>query len=187
MTSPIKFNLFYLSALILAILAAIPYFPKPPQSLPAPKQTLGAISSPPASASGYLVTSIVDGDTIKVMMGDQLETVRLLAINTPETHKPGTPVECYGPEASAHLQELIGTSRVILTSDTIQGDRDRYGRLLRYVYLPDGTLVNAKMVADGYALAYTALKSDQLDKILSLELLARSQNLGLWAECNYAN
>src|SRR4051812_28594636 len=79
------------------------------------------------------VVRVIDGDTIVVKVGDTEEHVRLIGIDTPETHKPGTPVECYGPEASAHLTELLppGTTvRLERDRDT----RDVYRRLLAYVY-----------------------------------------------------
>jgi len=73
---------------------------------------------------------------------------------------------------------------VRLETDSLQGDRDRYKRLLRYVYLEDGTFINAKLVQDGYAFAYTAADSDFLDQFRDLERQAREQGKGLWGACD---
>jgi len=147
-----------------------------------PAQVLGEISPTPPP-DFYQVTKIVDGDTIKVDINGQTETVRLLSIDSPEVHKPGTPVQCYGPEATDHLSLLLADGIVRLEPDTKQGDRDRYQRLLRYVYLPDGSEVNSTMVKDGYARAYTTIKSDQLPLMLELQQQAQDQHLGLWSAC----
>src|SRR6476661_3307680 len=87
----------------------------------------------------YTVSHFVDGDTIAVNMNGKTEKVRFIGIDTPETHKPNTPVQCYGPAAAAFTKNTIGSQRVRLVSDSLSTDRDRYDRLLRYVYLADGT------------------------------------------------
>src|SRR5664280_911551 len=79
----------------------------------------------------YQVSNFVDGDTIRVMMNGTEETIRFIGIDTPETHKPDTPVQCYGPAASAYTQNRIGSQAVRLMSAGKTTDRDRYGRLLR--------------------------------------------------------
>lgn len=91
----------------------------------------------------YKVIHFKDGDTIVVNMQ-----------GTPETHKPNTPVQCYGPAASAHTKILIGNSKVRLESDPLSTDRDRYNRLLPYVFLPDGRLVNEDLIRNGYGFYY---------------------------------
>src|SRR5438105_3732321 len=85
----------------------------------------------------YSVNHFVDGDTIAVNMNGAVETIRLIGVDTPETHRPNTPVQCYGVIAAAYTKQLIGSSRVRLQADPLDTNRDRYGRLLRYVYLPD--------------------------------------------------
>lgn len=133
------------------------------------------------------VVDIVDGDTIKINIEGKIETVRLLSIDTPETKDPRKPVQCFGLEATNKLKELTLGKSVALKLDSFQGDRDRYGRLLRYVYLADGTFVNAEMVKSGYAFAYTKIESDQLAYMQSLEIEARTNNAGLWGQCEYGN
>src|ERR1700712_372635 len=91
----------------------------------------------------YTIDHFVDGDTIVVNMNGSVETIRFIGIDTPETHKPNTPVQCYGPEAAAHTKDVISKfGKVRLQADPMDTNRDRYGRLLRYVYLPDGTLLD---------------------------------------------
>lgn len=130
------------------------------------------------------VTRVVDGDTINVSLGDQKETVRLLGIDTPETHDPRKPVQCFGEVAAAHTKELLEGKNVRLEPDPTDSDRDKYHRLLRYVYLPDGTLINTTLVRDGYAFAYTVFPLTKLDDFRALEADARAHNRGLWAGCN---
>jgi micrococcal nuclease len=129
------------------------------------------------------VTKAVDGDTLNVQMGDQKETVRLLGIDTPETHDPRKPVQCFGEVAAAHTKALVEGKDVRLEPDPTDSDRDKYHRLLRYVYLPDGTLVNAELIKDGYAFAYTIFPLIKLDEFRALEADARAGNRGLWAGC----
>src|SRR5437868_2508299 len=102
----------------------------------------------------YAIDHFVDGDTIAVKMNGKVEKVRFVGVDTPETHKPNTPVQCYGPAAAAFTKNLIGSNRVRLVSDSLSTDRDRYNRLLRYIYLPDGTLVNESLIQNGYGFYY---------------------------------
>src|SRR6266545_2629371 len=96
------------------------------------------------------VVRVVDGDTIRVRVGDRTERVRYIGVDTPESVKPGTPVQCYAKRAAAANAALVAGQRVRLVGDVEH--RDRYGRLLAYVYRePDGAFVNALLVRDGYA------------------------------------
>ncbi len=130
------------------------------------------------------VTRDIDGDTIDVQLGGHKETVRFLGLDTPETHDPRKPVQCFGLAAAAHTKALLEGKNVRLEPDPQDSDRDKYGRLLRYVYLPDGTLVNAELIRDGYAFAYTVFPITKLDEFRALEADARQHNRGLWAGCN---
>src|SRR5476651_1194414 len=78
----------------------------------------------------YSIAHFVDGDTIAVNMNGKVEKVRFVGVDTPETHKPNTPVQCYGPAAAAFTKSTIGTNKVQLISDSLSTDRDRYNRLL---------------------------------------------------------
>ena len=102
------------------------------------------------AVSSYLVTHIVDGDTIDVRFNaSKTERIRLLGIDTPETVDHRKKVQCYGPQASKRLHELLSGKTVELLVNPAE-DKDAYGRLLRYVSL-DGIDINAKMLQEGYA------------------------------------
>ena len=131
----------------------------------------------------YSVAEFIDGDTIGVSMNHGEERVRFIGIDTPEKNHPKKPVQCYAQAASKHLKDLIGNNSVRLEADPTNQNRDRYDRLLRYVYLSDGTFLNAKMIEDGYAFAYTAFPFEKLDEFRALEQNARDNNLGLWGSC----
>jgi len=141
---------------------------------------LGVGASTLWGSSTATVDRIVDGDTI-VVSG---ETVRLLEVDTPETKKPGTPVQCYGPEATAHMKQLLppGT-RVRLEDD--REKEDRYKRHLAYVYrVDDGLFVNAELVKSGYAEVKIYSPNDRHERDLRpLETAARSEKLGRWGAC----
>jgi micrococcal nuclease len=103
----------------------------------------------------YPVIKVVDGDTIDVSINGTTERIRLIGINTPETVDPRKPVECFGREASAKAKELLANKKVYLEADPTQGERDKYNRLLRYVFLEDGNSFNLLMIKEGYAYEYT--------------------------------
>lgn len=116
-------------------------------------------------------------------MNGTIETVRFIGVDTPETHKPNTPVQCYGPEATTYTKQLIGNQKVRLQADPLNTNRDRYGRLLRYVYLPDGTLLEQKLIEQGYGFAYTYFPLSRAEEFRAYEQTAKKANLGLWAAC----
>jgi micrococcal nuclease len=131
----------------------------------------------------YTVTRFSDGDTITVDMNGTKETIRMIGIDTPETHDPDTPVQCYGPAASAYTKNLIGTQKVRLEADPTNQNRDRYDRLLRYVYLPDGRLVQEEIVRNGYGFAYTSFPFTKKEQFVALEEQAKANFKGLWGNC----
>lgn len=132
----------------------------------------------------YRVSRFVDGDTIQVTMQGVEEKVRFIGVDTPETHKPNTPVQCYGPAAAAHTKALIGQHSVRLESDSLSTDRDRYNRLLRYVYLPDGTLVNEDLVKNGYGFYYPYFPFTKAEQFSAVQATAKAVLKGLWGNCN---
>lgn len=132
----------------------------------------------------YSVTHFVDGDTIVVSMNGKDEKVRFVGVDTPETHKPNTPVQCYGPAASAYTKTTIGTQKVRLVSDSLSSDRDRYNRLLRYVYLPDGSNLNEKLIQTGHAFYYPYFPFTKSEQFLADQDKAMAAHLGLWGNCN---
>lgn len=130
----------------------------------------------------YRVTSITDGDTIKVDIGGRIETVRFIGMDTPETKDPRKPVQCFGQEASSKMQSFAQSKYVRLEADASQGDRDKYGRLLRYVYLEDGRNIAYEMIKGGYAHEYTYKVPYKYQEQFKAALAhARSVNAGLWS------
>ena len=132
----------------------------------------------------YTIAHFVDGDTIAVNMNGKVEKVRFVGVDTPETHKPNTPVQCYGPAAAAYTKTIIGSHQVRLVSDELSTDRDRYNRLLRYVYLPDGTLVNEKLIQNGYGFYYPYFPFSKSAQFEADEKGAIAANKGLWGNCH---
>ena len=126
------------------------------------------------------VKRTVDGDTLDVIVEGREEKVRLIGINSPESVDPRRPVECYGKEASKKMDLLATHHQVTMTGDPLDANRDKYGRLLRYIYLEDGTFVNAWMVQHGYAFAYTIFPFMDSEKFVGFERTARADELGLW-------
>lgn len=133
----------------------------------------------------YSIAHYVDGDTVAVDMNGTPETIRFIGIDTPETHRPNTPVQCYGPAAAAYTQNRIKAAggKVRLVSDSLSTNRDRYNRLLRYVYLPDGTNLDQELVAKGYAFAYVSFPFTKSDDFSRAQMNAQQQKLGLWGNC----
>ncbi len=132
----------------------------------------------------YSINHFVDGDTIAVNMNGHIESVRFVGVDTPETHKPHTPVQCYGPAAAAFTKNTIGTSKVRLVSDSLSTDRDRYNRLLRYVYLADGTLVNEKLIQNGYGFYYPYFPFSKSESFAADQQAAMAAHKGLWSNCH---
>jgi micrococcal nuclease len=140
----------------------------------------------PSSVAGpnALVVRVVDGDTVVVAVGGTEESARLIGIDTPETKRPDTPVECFGPEASDRLTALLppGTP-VRLELD--EEPRDRYGRLLVYLHRSsDGAFINQVMAAEGFADALSIAPNTAYDRSFADAVdAARSTGTGLWATC----
>jgi endonuclease YncB( thermonuclease family) len=131
----------------------------------------------------YSVSRFVDGDTIEVNMNGRKERIRFIGVDTPETHKPNTPVQCYGPAAAAFTKNTIGSHKVRLASDEFSTDRDRYNRLLRYVYLDNGTFLNEKLILGGYGFYYPYFPFSKSKQFEAAQSAAKSTNKGLWGNC----
>ncbi|MBM3674159.1 MAG: thermonuclease family protein [Actinobacteria bacterium] len=129
-----------------------------------------------------VVIDVLDGDTIRVARGPgEEETVRLLGVDTPETHHPERPVECFGPEASAHTETRLLGRTVRLETDV--ETRDVYGRLLAYVVV-DGRRYNDELLELGFARLLVILPNGaHAREMLTAELAARRAGRGLWGEC----
>jgi micrococcal nuclease len=161
------------------------------------RQAPATLAREPPGYESATVTRVVDGDTVEVAITARLEgpgagrarvgrtyDVRLLGIDTPESVDPDSPVECFGPEASAATKALLLGQRVRLVRDTEESDR--YGRLLRYVYLGK-EMADARLVANGYAHAYTYPPNVRHSALfIALQRTARDGHVGLWAPsaCN---
>lgn len=129
------------------------------------------------------VVEVLDGDTIKINLGGTVETIRMLGVDTPETHDPRKAVQCFGKAATDYSRGLMVGKTVRLEADPADSDRDKYYRLLRYVYLDDGRLVNGDIIKNGYGFAYTVFPVSKLEEFRNLEREARENNRGLWAGC----
>jgi len=142
----------------------------------------GRSGGPAGSAT---VQRVVDGHTVVLRLGGRDETVRLLGIDTPETVKPGAPVECYGPEASSHLKELLPHGAAVRVERDVEV-RDRFGRLLLYVFRQrDGAFVNELQAAGGFArplhIAPNRARAAGIDDAADA---ARAEHRGLWGACD---
>jgi micrococcal nuclease len=127
------------------------------------------------------VVRVIDGDTIEVRIDGRSEDVRLIGVDTPETVKPGTPVQCFGPQASHFTHNLLEGQRVRLVFGVEQ--RDIYGRLLAYVHL-GRRFVNALLIRRGLARTLTIPPNDRFAPLLRrLELRAARAGRGLWGGC----
>ncbi len=169
-----------------------------PEATPYPPVTGTACGSTTTAT----VADIVDGDTIHVRMADGTrEKVRFLGIDTPEMEPDGNnpreyaPLEdtrclaAWGKAAKERLSSLILRKMVVLEPDCREENRDAYGRLLVYVSLPDGTDLNALMIREGLARAYTKTRAERLQSYIALEKTAREKGTGMWGqaglECRY--
>jgi micrococcal nuclease len=126
------------------------------------------------------VVAVVDGDTLKVARDGGTLTVRLIGVDTPERGDERRPVEELA-EAAAELTRRLALGRLVqLEPDRQAGEHDAYGRTLRYVHLPDGSLLNAEIIARGYGQAYTRFPFERIEEFRSLERSARQAGRGLW-------
>lgn len=135
-----------------------------------------------ANKNSYLVVKVVDGDTLDVSIDGNVERLRLIGIDTPETVDPRKPVQCFGVEASNKSRETLLDKKVFIEGDSTQGERDKYDRLLRYVFLEDGTNFNLMMIKEGYAYEYTYnLPYKYQSEFKEAQKYAENNKVGLWA------
>ncbi len=185
----------FLSAVSLSLLTAcgsdrgLPPVSKSPNAAEptAPTPSLPAGIPTPEGLTPAQVVRVVDGDTIDVLIGGQQFRLRYIGIDTPETVDPRRPVECYGREASQRNRQLVEGKSVGLERDV--SETDKFGRLLRYVWLDPSTgsgqaqMVNATLVAEGFATAATFPPDVKYaDTFSALEAEARAAGRGLWGD-----
>jgi micrococcal nuclease len=145
-----------------------------------------AASAEPVSAT---VLKVVDGDTVEAQFSadGHTERLRLIGTDAPELVDPQKPVQCFAREALAHAHQLLDGQSVSLDGDPSQDARDRFGRLLVYVTLPDGSLFNQRMIAEGFAHEYTrGVPYQRQADFKAAEQQAHDQGLGFWSAttCN---
>ena len=138
------------------------------------------IDAAPAGPETARVSRVVDGDTVEVTLNGETRRVRLLLVDTPEVHGGE---ECYGPEASAYVSSLLPEGAELRLEGDVT-DADFFGRLLRYVYLADGRMLNELLVEGGYATVYrfpSDVRHEQ--RLRDAEERAREAGAGLWTAC----
>jgi len=183
-----------LALLVVAVAACrgVPPTPEPVEmastDAPVPAATEGGRpSSVPGVAA--LVTRVVDGDTLKARVAGRTETVRVIGLDTPESVRPGTPVECFALRATAEAEWLLPVGAAIrLESDPTQAARDQYGRLLAHVWLANGTLFAEGMIRGGFGIHYVygGVPSIYASRLAAAEGAARAAVSGLWSSSTCA-
>ena len=131
----------------------------------------------------YQVIKVIDGDTVSININGEKETLRLIGVDTPETVHPNKPVECFGIEASNYAKDLLSNKIISVEYDQSQGEVDKYGRSLVYIFLPDGRNFNKIMIEEGYAYEYTYGEAYKYQKeFKESQTYAKENKLGLWAD-----
>lgn len=131
----------------------------------------------------YPVVRVIDGDTLVVRKDGENVTIRLIGIDTPEVVDPRKTVQCFGREASEKANALLEGEFVRLESDPTQGEYDKYGRSLAYVFLPSGLNVAEHLIVEGYGHEYTyRFPYKYQENFKTAEDTARAEKRGLWAE-----
>ncbi len=161
-----------------------------PTVTPAPTpQTAAATATPvpaeptaaPVAYRDATVTNVVNGELVEVSLPGGAARVRLIGIDAPEVVGPGELFQCYGAEATSRAVALLAGQPVRLELDASQGERDAAGNLLAYVWLQDGSMYNARMIAEGFALERSGSAAYRWQgQLKNAEQQARSQQLGLW-------
>jgi micrococcal nuclease len=128
-------------------------------------------------AENFKVKRVIDGDTLLLTDG---EKVRLIGVDTPETKHPQKPVQRFGKEAYLFTKRMVEGKEVSLEYDWPK--EDKYGRILAYVYLLDGTFLNAEIIKQGYGFAYTKFPFKYLEEFRRYEREAKENGRGLWGQ-----
>ncbi|OGG79857.1 hypothetical protein A3A39_04705 [Candidatus Kaiserbacteria bacterium RIFCSPLOWO2_01_FULL_54_13] len=130
----------------------------------------------------YPVVKVIDGDTLTINMNGESVTIRLIGLDTPETVDPRKPVQCFGKEASEKAKQTLSGTSVRIEMDPSQGELDKYGRTLTYIFFPNGRNFAELMISEGYGHEYTYnLPYKYQSEFKAAERLAREEKRGLWA------
>lgn len=140
--------------------------------------------SPNGQADLVEIVKVVDGDTVDIDLDGHTERVRLIGVNTPETKHPTKPVECFGPEASAYMTQLLPKGTTVRIERDVEA-RDRYGRMLLYLYLgSDNLFINLDLVARGYGTPMSIEPNTfHRNDFVRAAAQAEAANVGLWKAC----
>lgn len=147
--------------------------------------------SPPSNSQVEIVNfarvkivKVVDGDTVDIDINGRTERVRLIGVNTPETKHPTKPIECFGPEASAYMSQLLPKGTAVRIERDVEA-RDRYGRMLLYLYLGSNNLfINLDLVARGYGTPMSIEPNTfHRNDFVRAAAQAEAANVGLWKAC----
>jgi micrococcal nuclease len=156
-----------------------------PADLATSKAERAAWPNPPKGAVAAKVERVVDGDTFVASVNGRRERVRVIGVDTPESVDPNRPDEPFGEEASNFAKHYLDGETVRMAGDV--EPRDRYGRMLAYVWLADGTFWNALLAAEGYAQQLTIPPNVTYAELFRrLVSEARRENRGLWAQENHS-
>ena len=147
---------------------------------------LVSCSSGATTENEVLITifKVVDGDTVDIEIDGHTERVRLIGVNTPETKHPTKPIECFGPEASAYLTQLLPKGTAVRIERDVEA-RDRYGRMLLYLYLGSNNLfINLDLVARGFGTPMSIEPNTfHRNDFVRAAAQAEAANVGLWKAC----
>ena len=143
-------------------------------------------SSPKPNGKSDLgkIADVIDGDTVDIDINGRTERVRLIGVNTPETKHPTKPIECFGPEASAYLTQLLPKGTAVRIERDVEA-RDRYGRMLLYLYLGSNDLfINLDLVARGYGTPMSIEPNTfHRNDFVRAAAQAEAADVGLWKAC----
>ena len=130
------------------------------------------------------IAHVIDGDTVDIDINGRTERVRLIGVDTPETKHPTKPIECFGPEASAYLTQLLPKGTAVRIERDVEA-RDRYGRMLLYLYLGSNDLfINLDLVARGFGTPMSIEPNTfYRNDFVHAATQAEASNMGLWKAC----
>ena len=160
-----------------ALLVGLTACSNSPQLLPLQQQQSG-------QADLGKIAHVIDGDTVDIDINGRTERVRLIGVNTPETKHPTKPIECFGPEASAYLTQLLPKGTAVRIERDVEA-RDRYGRMLLYLYLGSNDLfINLDLVARGFSTPMSIEPNTfHRNDFVRAAAQAEAANVGLWKAC----